>query len=682
MKSAAGPRTCLLFVSAFAALPPAFFALPPPEARAQGGIEWPVRAEEGKGGCRFSIRPMAGLRARPGAPLPLVAIVTNVEPSFAGTITAFINAREANGAVTRKISIGPGRFRFTLYPEVPGSGQAVLRVELRDTGGRILQSRVVELSVPNAGQAWVGVADARDRRVSPEVFKAMNALAVPLRGPEALPDRWCGYEMFDAILWDAGVDWRLDAQQKRALADWIQMGGRLIVHASPGDDRFNSPVPERLPSFDIVAAGYPGGDGTWFSSRAPGVEDGKYTMELGCGLGSVALLKHRCGDPAQWRSVNPGFALGYVEKAGVVSFQAWINDSAEAPAIAAGLREPSPLDGALAASAGYRELSFRPIMITMIVFILVVSLGDYLVLRMIRRLQWTWFTFPALIAAFSIFSYIAFYEGAIKEDARHELVFEDIGPDGRGRALTLSCIRKKNQRPCEFSVNEENRLKTQGVESPMQGMPTPAQGNYTVISEISPGGTEKTISIPGLVGSYKFFSEEWTLEKSAQPLAAELVAGADGRLVSGRIRAADKAPAPGAFVVYKRQVYPVGRDGDLTGEKSPLEYMQAAAPAAPAPGWGWGGRSYYNVPGVNCSFDSMGDWVKRDMSGILFQADMLCAKRAGAAPPDRLGRLLSAGDHAVVVAFVPEEVKYGGIRTKRMRCIRQVVPVAVAGGKT
>ncbi len=68
--------------------------------------------------------------------------------------------------------------------------------------------------------------------------------------PADLPDSWLGYSGFDFILL-SGADWqKLKPAVKRALLEWVRLGGKLHVYLSPGT------YSESLGLPDISSAGY------------------------------------------------------------------------------------------------------------------------------------------------------------------------------------------------------------------------------------------------------------------------------------------------------------------------------------------------------------------------------------------------------------------------------------------
>jgi hypothetical protein len=57
--------------------------------------------------------------------------------------------------------------------------------------------------------------------------------AVLASTPAELPDRWMGYQSFDTVVWSQGDPAELRGERARALRDWVERGGHLIIIMPP-----------------------------------------------------------------------------------------------------------------------------------------------------------------------------------------------------------------------------------------------------------------------------------------------------------------------------------------------------------------------------------------------------------------------------------------------------------------
>ncbi|HLA83504.1 MAG TPA: hypothetical protein VJL29_01815, partial [Thermoguttaceae bacterium] len=207
-----------------------------------------------------------------------------------------------------------------------------------------------------------------------------------------MPDRWYGYEGVDTVVVALN---HLDEKQQ-ALADddsrlaaldhWIQMGGRLLVLIDA----------KAVSTFDpknAWAAFFPKG---WKTAlRTLGTTDARAAR--GFGLVTVAAV-----DPsrAPWnQSADRG-----AEVARLLGWPKASEETSAAPTLMThlGFSDISgQLRSALDRFDGVSLVPFGVVVGVMLFYILLVGLGDWWVLSRLKRLGWTWVTFPLVIVVFS-----------------------------------------------------------------------------------------------------------------------------------------------------------------------------------------------------------------------------------------------------------------------------------------
>ncbi|MFQ5490540.1 MAG: hypothetical protein ACE5GE_07445 [Phycisphaerae bacterium] len=147
--------------------------------------------------------------------------------------------------------------RYVLYcPIGPGDGPtAAVSVMLLDADGELVQviseitgKPTASLSpaqpperVPDRNLVILSVSNRSVGKVSylesPEqADKFYRSVRVAHIQPSALPDRWIGLEMVDAIVWDAADATDLTSQQIEALITWVRHGGWLLMAAAKTSD--------------------------------------------------------------------------------------------------------------------------------------------------------------------------------------------------------------------------------------------------------------------------------------------------------------------------------------------------------------------------------------------------------------------------------------------------------------
>jgi len=613
--------------------------------------------------------------ARPLAPVPAVVVLKNYSKKFEGTIEAWTGSRKETSVAARKISIGKGTFRFFLYPPVCDAYNPRLQVAVKDSKGKLCASQSISLQA-DGGQWWTAAVMGENRRFTREQLPGVRAVVAPMRRVELLPDRWHGYKAFDVLFWDGNVRDELEPAQRQALAEWVQMGGRLVLMAAAGDQDLVSPLPRVVPSLELetVEARPPtfvaGDPRRWvdlgrkartiFTARKFATDNDMLWVEKPHGMGMVVFLRIPFAELASLRREETVALLGRPgTDTGVRGFQ----------------RGDAVLKGWLARSAGYTEMSFMPVLVTILVYILMVSVVDYVVLRKTRRLPWTWATFPCLIGVFSTFSFFAFYQGKLGDHERHELLVHDIGEDGLGRALTMSCVRAVSTKPIEFDVESSHLVMTLGeandAYSAWRGnrrrrRGTNDEGWITVLGTYGP---YRKITIPGHVGSFRFFSEEWPCRVEELPFTGRLyVDGKNG--LNGQLEKKTPLEVSHGFIFHRDRMHVFDKSLKISfsqgvkvgGVRNRHQY--------------WRGGRGAEVSKIN-TLEVLAGWVRGGVGQTASPTDQwqMAPDNTRTWITDGGYRPLAGADEAAVFAFCTEKTKYAGMPVIRVRCIRQIVPV-------
>lgn len=127
-----------------------------------------------------------------------------------------------------------------------GNDSHALRLEISDTGfeskthhdhdGRVGEFPAVAISAALAEYSIAGLnKEVQSKRSGSTSYYGGRAdLFGSQFEPEDLPDSWLGFSGFDYVLL-ASTDWqKLKPQVRRALLEWVRLGGKLHVFLSPG----------------------------------------------------------------------------------------------------------------------------------------------------------------------------------------------------------------------------------------------------------------------------------------------------------------------------------------------------------------------------------------------------------------------------------------------------------------
>ena len=202
-------------------------------------------------------------------------------------------------------------------------------------------------------------------------------------------------------------------------------------------------------------------------------------------------------------------------------------------------------------------VSFVPILGLMLLYTALVSLVDYLVLRRLRRLPFTWLTYPLIIAAFTATSYFLHYKGRIGPVTRHDLTFIDVGPGASGVWRSVACVRNNSNRAITFRVPPSHFLRTLDEGANAYGMSWRSAGrDAAVIEEVGSDGKRK-VSIRAYVGSYRFFVEERPEQMDQEPFVYEPPAA---RRRGGKLTSRMGREATRILLAWPDRVHTVDKD--------------------------------------------------------------------------------------------------------------------------
>ena len=352
-------------------------------------------------------------------------------------------------------SMGPGpiakktRFMY-LRPSLDLTGAKVF------VQGKGERARLVdEPRLPGAVALLVGVASERPGAGALRIQAAYRdrgldkakAVHVPL---DHLPDRRIGLDALHALyLPEAGVGLR--AAQAEAIAGWVAAGGELVLSGGGAvSELVSSPLSGLFPilprgSLDREA---PPELADVMSGVAGVTPEGRLNITTGRLLGGTVEVEADGTPLIIRRAVGQGRvtfvafkpeALQTAEDAGLHDFWHWLFPTEGWGPDTIGLSfapVTEEIRSTLEQFGDQRPIRLVWIVVFIVSYVVVIGPVDYLVLKRLNRLEWTWFTFTAAVIVFSGIAYFGSVAIRGKQLSTRQIVLVDIDPASGWRTTT------------------------------------------------------------------------------------------------------------------------------------------------------------------------------------------------------------------------------------------------------
>lgn len=337
------------------------------------------------------------------------------------------------------------RKRISLTLLTPDSSQMSVWAFAEDLKGRTVSRFELQTRVFDANKRIVGVVG----NSRPEGL-ADGSVDIATIGADELPEDWQGYASLEALVWLDGRATEIrSSAQVDALKQWISGGGRFCVARGNTVDLAGTPVAELIPARLGATREVP--------SLGGGPLPAAPAVILDCAPRKGALLRaevdgiplvvqaNRDAGRVIFAAFDPARApfVGWSESK---TFWKWLLDINRAPPAPKVNEEQAPRaigSKLLAHQAGRFPDVAAPeiggLFLLIILYLIVVGPLDYVLLRWLKKLEYTWFTFPAYVVLFTLF--ILLVGGAFIQRAAHqrEIAVVDHFPDTnfvRRRALS------------------------------------------------------------------------------------------------------------------------------------------------------------------------------------------------------------------------------------------------------
>jgi hypothetical protein len=475
-----------------------------------------------------------------------------------------------------------------------------------------------ELLVVNIGSSAGLTAEEGDQSTrttsSGQQIQQIRRAASPNRLFE-LPDRWFGYESVDAVVLTTGGTFNnslvqhlaRDPVKRDALEQWVLQGGHLIVSvgsnasmvASAADfplepllpvkiDRAGPNREERLDGLRDFIHTLPSNirksEG---EIRGPSAPFARLEPKPGASTFTAALVSDYTKRPL---IVRAPYGLGKVTVVGFdtnsEAFQSWSNKFDfwgavfEARTVTTGQynynynygRQDASLELAnrIEEFGDVPVISFAVVAFFIAVYIILIGPVDYFVLKKVfKRLEYTWFTFPTVVLVVSLAAYFGAYylKGDKLRINKVDVVELDLT---HGRAAGEAWLAVFSPRLLNYNVD----LTPQGV-TPPTGTPAvtmswlgrfgsgartlgQAQGGLFERSYEYTPEADGIRNLPIQVWSQKSLEARWVanLDRNQVPLEHELSKGKIG--LQGRIKSKLPKPLKGAKLFFQDKSWTIG----------------------------------------------------------------------------------------------------------------------------
>ena len=413
---------------------------------------------------------------------PLYLELESKGEDFCGWLKAVVDADQQ----TKPIFVQPVELiadtpsRFWIYVRTPPSNyrtagwkfswelvdnkdRAVVRSKWRSP--KILtssESVVAVIRSPGIGGARLGAVTEQDSDA---------ALHVRYVIPATAPSRWIGYQSADALVWLNPEPDKMElAAQRDAVVKYVQNGGHLILAAGADwqpmaksflrellpADIAGSQTLGRLNALDEFGAGSvkdhaivtlilnnPRGDVLMRQREQPVIVRGTI------GLGRVTLIGF---DPTQ----APFTKLTGYRDFWARMLQARITPKMAAHSGAAALAS-NPLILSLNDFPDFKPINFFFVGVFLFVYVILIGPVDYFVLKRLKKLHWTWLTFPAIAVASSLIAFLLLSSGRVAGFHANSVSVVNASADARHisghTVLTMLSPKQK-----EYPVALENAI--------------------------------------------------------------------------------------------------------------------------------------------------------------------------------------------------------------------------------
>ena len=455
--------------------------------------------------------------------------------------------------------------------------------------------------IVHVGRGSVGLEDAAS---IDKVQGQPRTVVARVEDPGRLPTHWCGYEGVDAVVLSTSrpeIYRKLtpDSARIEALDEWVRLGGRLVLLVGSQADEVlhpGSPLARFAPGRcdRVVSLRQTGALETWAKSSIPVPKpDGGEKAEIRIPRLSGVKGRVEVSEADLPLVIRTARGFGDVVFVAADPDRPPLSEWSDRKLLAAKILDlpatPRPteesssanhygfsdlagqLRSALDQFTGVRLVPFSVVAFLVVVYLLLIGPGDYFFLRkFVRRMEWTWVTFPAIVLVFSVGAYVAAYRLKGDQLRIHQVDLVDVDTAGSVRGTTWFNVFSPQRET--FNLALQPRLPDGqtpgGAKSILAWLGLPGDGIGGMRSGRSSGSMlwsgqyaivptlDAIRDVPIQVWSTKSFTGRWSAAFSAPLLQADLVD--EDRLPVGTITNRLAFPLSQCILAYDRWTYELG----------------------------------------------------------------------------------------------------------------------------
>jgi hypothetical protein len=545
----------------------------------------------------LALNPGIGNKCRGGAFFPVAVELTALSEPVSGAIAVETDLTGEN--IPRYVvpfDLSPGaRYRYFVYPYCDSAAEK-FTVVITDSRGKEYRREELLMNFTDQQSYLAGVLGTQGipGLVKREPTEQTIGLDVALVAGDFMPSKECGYDSLDVLVWAHPDPAALSPTQINAIRDWVLGGGRLVLALGdtwqPAASTFLAGL---LPGTVTGVEGVTALDALAMRGAAPfKAGDSMVAAVLGNPAGEVLLsgagmplaVRKRAGfgevifvafDPTR----NP-----FATWEGAGRFWDWLLElnptgtkavSADSPAAPASRNVRMSMRGRGYYPGGGQGISqmlvtavnqfteVKPISFAFVVgflaaYVILVGPVDYFVLKKLKHLEWTWFTFPAIAIAATVVAFVVISSGRVARAYINQVSIADWSADGKfHRGHTMSALISPRNDYYDISYKMPGCTLYQAeaaVDRYMMGGIT-FSSRFDLVDYPETGMTALKVFMP--VWSPRTFWGRWQTDHPPEPpFTVALTSSAKG--IAGSVTNATKQTIESAWFIHRDGVCKLG----------------------------------------------------------------------------------------------------------------------------
>lgn len=384
-------------------------------------------------GDDLAITPVLGFDGfyRPGSWTPVFVDIANQPTAeralselrdFEGQLLLVGSPIEGRSAMrfSRQIDIpAASQKRYVLYVRLASGLPQSPVLTLANQRGRILRGFNLHTSEIGPGDLLaIDITDQTTRPAIPRLRGGLDKMYMGRLSPQSLPDHWAGWEAADMVILSRWPDRGIAPEALEALRDWIQMGGTLVVLSGSEGNTYTDPAARALLPVEINGTAILRDvDGFLNVSTDLGTDDSGgrvFTVARSEPKPGSEVLLSRDGIPF---IVRESLGLGQIiflavdfrsSSSGVEQFIGPVWHAVTPTRDHAKWEQNIPrLSGGFQAISGRAARPPNPLLIIAICILYTIVVGplNFAWLAKRNKMEWAWFTLPAIVLVFFLLIY-------------------------------------------------------------------------------------------------------------------------------------------------------------------------------------------------------------------------------------------------------------------------------------